>query len=50
MCKALDKGMEITGIELMEKRGGKSGDYMRPSAPDGKTGRTRVKTRRKSGK
>jgi len=29
MCKALDKGMEITGIVLMEKIGGKSGHYVR---------------------
>src|SRR6266849_7388312 len=29
MCKALDKGMEITGIVLMEKVGGKSGHYLR---------------------
>ncbi len=29
MCKALDKGMEITEIHLVEKRGGKSGDYFR---------------------
>src|SRR5206468_5072602 len=26
MCKALDKGMEITDIVLIEKTGGKSGD------------------------
>ena len=32
MCKALDKGMEITGIVLAEKTGGKSGDYHRKSA------------------
>jgi cyclic pyranopterin monophosphate synthase len=31
MCKALDKGMEISGIHLVEKRGGKSGDYLRPA-------------------
>jgi cyclic pyranopterin phosphate synthase len=31
MCKALDKGMEITGIVLAEKTGGKSGDYHRRS-------------------
>jgi cyclic pyranopterin phosphate synthase len=30
MCKALDKGMEITGIYLVEKVGGKSGRYVRP--------------------
>ena len=29
MCKALDKGMEITGIVLLEKIGGKSGHYLR---------------------
>ena len=30
MCKALDKGMEITDIVLVEKIGGKSGHYQRP--------------------
>ena len=29
MCKALDKGMEITDILLVEKTGGKSGDFHR---------------------
>ena len=29
MCKALDKGMEITDIVLQEKIGGKSGHYLR---------------------
>src|ERR1700693_4740915 len=29
MCKALDKGMEITDICLLEKTGGKSGDFRR---------------------
>src|ERR1700675_789265 len=29
MCKALDKGMEITDVYLLEKSGGKSGDYAR---------------------
>jgi cyclic pyranopterin monophosphate synthase len=29
MCKALDKGIEIAGIFLVEKTGGKSGDYRR---------------------
>ena len=32
MCKALDKGIEITGIHLLEKTGGKSGDYHRAPA------------------
>jgi cyclic pyranopterin monophosphate synthase len=31
MCKALDKGMEISGIVLVEKTGGKSGDFFRDS-------------------
>ena len=32
MCKALDKGMEITDIVLTEKTGGKSGDYRRAAS------------------
>ena len=31
MAKALDKGMVIGEICLMEKRGGKSGDWVRPA-------------------
>ena len=31
MCKALDKGMEISAVHLLEKTGGKSGDYRRGS-------------------
>src|ERR1700726_775685 len=31
MCKALDKGMKITDICLLEKTGGKSGDFRRAS-------------------
>lgn len=27
MCKAVDKTMEISSVRLLEKRGGKSGDY-----------------------
>lgn len=30
MCKSLDKGMEISGIRLLKKSGGKSGEYVRP--------------------
>ncbi len=30
MCKAIDRGMEITGIRLLEKDGGKSGRYTAP--------------------
>ncbi|MBE7415302.1 MAG: cyclic pyranopterin monophosphate synthase MoaC [Deltaproteobacteria bacterium] len=29
MCKAADKGMELTDIRLVRKTGGKSGDYTR---------------------
>jgi cyclic pyranopterin phosphate synthase len=29
MLKAVDRGMTITGIELLEKRGGTRGDYVR---------------------
>jgi cyclic pyranopterin phosphate synthase len=32
MCKALDKSMEITDVRLVEKTGGKSGDYERASS------------------
>ena len=28
MCKAADRGMTITGVRLLEKRGGKSGHYV----------------------
>src|SRR6266849_500700 len=36
MCKALDKGMEITDIVLVEKTGGKSGDFHRKSLSRGR--------------
>ena len=29
MCKAVDRGMEICGLRLLEKMGGKSGHYLR---------------------
>ena len=32
MCKALDKGIEISRVHLLEKTGGKSGDYRRGGA------------------
>lgn len=35
MCKAMDKAMEITGICLESKTGGRSGNYKR-NAPSGK--------------
>jgi len=37
MCKALDKGMEITDLVLAEKTGGKSGDYRRKAQPKGRS-------------
>ena len=30
MCKAVDRGMRIEGIRLLEKKGGKSGHYRSP--------------------
>ena len=30
MTKALDKGIEVQDLYLLEKTGGKSGDYKRP--------------------
>jgi cyclic pyranopterin monophosphate synthase len=30
MCKAVDRGMTITGVHLVEKHGGKSGSYLAP--------------------
>lgn len=38
MCKAIDKRMEITGIHLAKKTGGKSGDFVNDpeyAAPEG---------------
>jgi cyclic pyranopterin monophosphate synthase len=31
MCKAVDRGMTITGVRLLEKQGGKSGHYVAPA-------------------
>ena len=33
MCKAVDRGMTITDVRVLRKRGGKSGDYVRPTSP-----------------
>jgi cyclic pyranopterin phosphate synthase len=30
MCKAVDRGMTITGVRLLEKKGGNSGHYIAP--------------------
>jgi cyclic pyranopterin phosphate synthase len=32
MCKAVDRGMRIEDVLLLEKKGGKSGHYLRPAA------------------
>jgi cyclic pyranopterin phosphate synthase len=31
MCKAVDRGMVIEGVRLLEKRGGKSGEWKAPT-------------------
>jgi cyclic pyranopterin phosphate synthase len=41
MCKAIDRGMVISDVQLDEKRGGKSGVWQRSPAPARKPGRTR---------
>jgi len=37
MCKAVDRGMEVSGVRLLEKSGGRSGHWAREGAgdPDG---------------
>jgi cyclic pyranopterin monophosphate synthase len=52
MCKALDKGMEITDICLVTKTGGKSGDFRRTAKlrpTSSRSGRTTASARRRSG-
>ena len=39
MCKALERGMEITELHLVKKSGGRSGVYVRPGRRSGKRGR-----------
>src|SRR5277367_3387982 len=48
MCKALDKGMEITDICLVTKTGGKSGDFQREARSRSESGRTKIAARRRS--
>ncbi len=36
MCKAVDKGMRIDGVRLLEKRGGKSGEWLASALPQTK--------------
>jgi cyclic pyranopterin monophosphate synthase len=33
MCKAVDRGMTVDAVRLVEKRGGKSGRWQRPGEP-----------------
>ncbi|MDC9719818.1 MAG: cyclic pyranopterin monophosphate synthase MoaC [Gammaproteobacteria bacterium] len=35
MCKAVDRGMTITGLRVMEKQGGKSGHWVVDTTPEG---------------
>jgi hypothetical protein len=45
MCKALDKAIEITGIVLVEKTGGKSGHFRRPAATATQTNHSKARLR-----
>lgn len=36
MCKAVDRGMIIEQILLLEKSGGRSGHFQRPASPEGR--------------
>jgi cyclic pyranopterin phosphate synthase len=40
MCKAVDRGMTIGGIYLVEKSGGSSGHFKRSKTPQSQSGRT----------
>src|SRR5579863_266667 len=48
MCKALDKSIEIAGIALVSKTGGKSGEFHRDRAVAGNTRATKSTNSRKS--
>jgi cyclic pyranopterin monophosphate synthase len=45
MCKALDKGIEISEVYLLEKTGGKSGDFRREGEAARKAERARSRKR-----
>jgi cyclic pyranopterin phosphate synthase len=34
MCKAVDRAMRVQAVRLVEKSGGRSGDWRRPGEPD----------------
>src|SRR5215213_1561187 len=44
MCKAIDRGMEISDVRLDEKRGGKSGTWLRSAPRDELRPRVRSKS------
>src|SRR5579871_4682275 len=48
MCKALDKSIEIAGIALVSKTGGKSGDFYRDGTVAGRPGAAKSFQSRKS--
>jgi len=37
MCKAVDRGMEVRAVRLLEKSGGRSGHWLRPDHSEEKT-------------
>jgi cyclic pyranopterin phosphate synthase len=47
MCKALDKGIEITDLFLLEKTGGKSGDFHRSKPQSARKSARKGSTRSK---
>jgi len=47
MCKALDKSIEITDIYLLEKTGGKSGDFHRDIRKNSGANGTAVRRRKR---
>src|SRR5882724_10124750 len=47
MCKALDKGIEISNIYLLEKTGGKSGDFHRDIRKNSGANGTAVRRRKR---
>jgi cyclic pyranopterin monophosphate synthase len=49
MCKALDKGMEITDICLLTKTGGKSGDFHREVQARPRSAHTKISVPRRGG-
>ena len=48
MCKALDKSIEIAGVSLVSKTGGKSGDFFRDRGAAARTRMAKVSGNRKS--